>query len=92
MKKIALFVAIVIVFGGLYTYLHLINSKSIKAVNNSTSISKTCDCIDPKLCKEQGNCNEAINCGEQTCQAVKAKVTTPEPSLLPPCCRDKGNK
>jgi hypothetical protein len=95
MKKIALFVSMVVIFGGLYTFAYLNNSKSINASNGKTSISKACECEDPAKCKEEGKCDgeceESESCSTTTCESIKQQVKDPIP-YTPPCCKDKENK
>lgn len=102
MKKIALFVALVVIFGGIYSFVYLSNSKNINANTGSGSISKTCDCVDPAQCKAEGKCDGECedqekgqdgNCSIEMCQpapaAAPVEVRTP---VLPPCCKDKENR
>lgn len=97
MKKIALFVALVVVFGGIYTFVYLSNSRNTNANNSQNSISKTCQCEDPEKCKAEGKCDgdceDENNCSVTTCESVKTQAiqTTPSP-YVPPCCKDKVNK
>lgn len=100
MKKIALFVALVVIFGGIYSYVYLSNSRNINANIGGSSISKICDCVDPAKCKAEGICDGECedkgkekdgNCKVESCQQAPTKAVTPAP-YVPPCCRVKENK
>jgi hypothetical protein len=95
MKKIALFVALVVIFGGLFTFAYLKNSKNTSASNNRGIISKVCECEDPAKCKAEGKCNGECEIGEECgnvgCESVKTQVTQTAP-YTPPCCLNKETK
>lgn len=94
MKKIALFVALVLIFGGLLTIGYIANSRYSNASNRS-SIEK-CECEDPAKCKAEGKCDGECEDGTGTCENVECQITKPAVTettpYVPPCCREKGTK
>lgn len=101
MKKIALFVALVVIFGGLYAFAYFSNSKSINASSNGSSVSHVCECEDPEQCKAEGTCDG--ECEETTkggnvggCGSNNSKPATcsPYPAPYSPssCASQCGNQ
>lgn len=94
MKKVALFVALVLIFGGLLTIGYVVNSRSGNAVSKS-SVEK-CVCEDPEQCKAEGKCDgeceeDAQSCANEGCGTEKVKTTQTQP-YTPPCCNAGGDR
>ena len=94
MKKVALFVALVLIFGGLLTIGYFLNSRSGNAVSR-TSVEK-CTCEDPEQCKAEGKCDGECQdggetCANEDCGTEKANVTKTLP-YTPLCCQTGRDK